>query len=137
MRAALLALLLITLSAAAQDRVTVAEVTSVYDADTFRANIAGWPAIVGERVPVRVKGIDAPEIRGKCRQEVERARAAKQATVAALRAAREIELRDLERDKYFRLLATVWIDGRSLGEELIASGHAVRWAGRRHDGWCR
>jgi endonuclease YncB( thermonuclease family) len=128
---------LITLPASAQDRATVAEVTSIYDGDTFRATIAGWPPIVGERMPVRVKGIDTPELRGKCRAETLKARKAKQATVAALRAARRIELRDIERDKYFRLLATVWLDGRSLGPDLIAAGHAVKWAGRRHDGWCR
>lgn len=132
----LLALFLPVASAIAQNRVLVSEITSIYDGDTFRANIEGWPPIIGERMPIRIKGIDTPELRGKCRQEAEGARLAKQATVTALREAGEIELRDIERDKYFRLLATVWIDGRNLGEELIAGGHAVRWAGRRHDGWC-
>lgn len=34
------------------------------DADTFRVDIDGWPDVVSKRVPVRVKGVDAPEIRG-------------------------------------------------------------------------
>jgi len=49
--------------------VRVSEVTSVYDADTFRVNIADWPAIIGERIPIRVHGIDAPEIKGQCEAE--------------------------------------------------------------------
>jgi len=49
----------------------VSEVTSIYDADTFRATIQGWPSIIGERIPIRVNGIDAPEIKGKCRAEIE------------------------------------------------------------------
>ena len=44
--------------------VLVKEITSIYDGDTFRANIEGWPPIVGERVPVRLMGIDTPELRG-------------------------------------------------------------------------
>lgn len=82
----LLALFLPVASAIAQNRVLVSEVTSIYDGDTFRANIEGWPPIIGERMPIRIKGIDTPELRGKCRQEAEGARLAKQATVTALRA---------------------------------------------------
>lgn len=43
--------------------VKVPEVVSIYDADTFRANIEGWPPIFGERVSIRGNGIDEPEIR--------------------------------------------------------------------------
>ena len=62
----LLLICLLSFSASAKDygNVTVSEVTSIYDADTFRVNIKGYPAIVGERVPVRVLGVDAPELRG-------------------------------------------------------------------------
>ena len=45
--------------------VTISEITSIYDADTFRVNIRDYPPIVGERVSIRVNGVDAPEIRGK------------------------------------------------------------------------
>ena len=64
--------------------VTVSVVTSIYDADTFRVNLEGYPPIVGERVPVRVLGVDAPELRGKCQSEKVKAREAKQFTVQAL-----------------------------------------------------
>ena len=49
--------------------IVIDEVTSIYDGDTFRANIRGYPSIVGERMPIRINGIDTPEMRGKCTKE--------------------------------------------------------------------
>lgn len=46
----------------------VSEVTSIYDGDTFRANIKGLHSLIGERISIRVAGIDTPEIRGKCKK---------------------------------------------------------------------
>ncbi|MHC3995732.1 thermonuclease family protein [Thiomicrolovo sp. ZZH C-3] len=117
---------------------TVAEVTSIYDGDTFRANIAGFPPIVGERMGVRVAGIDTAEMKGKCSQEKQLAREAKQFAVAMLRGGQHIELRHMKRGKYFRVVAEVYVDGRSLSDALIAKGLAVRYDGgkKTHD-WCR
>lgn len=111
--------------------------TSIYDADTFRANIVGWPAIVGELVPISVQGSDAPEFRGKCQEEKEKARLANQATVAMLRAGEAIELRNIRRDKYFRLLADVYVDVENLAEHLLPSGLAVKYGGGKKSSWCR
>lgn len=116
--------------------IVISSVTSIYDADTFRANIDHWPPIVGERVPIRVMGVDAPEIRGKCQKEKELARLAKQFTVDKLRDAKTIELRNVRRGKYFRLLADVYIDGNSLTQQLISSGHARPYNGGTREGWC-
>ncbi len=116
--------------------VTVSEITSIYDADTFRINIKGYPDVIGKHIPVRVLGIDAPELRGKCQSEKDKARAAKQFTVAILRNGNVIELRNIQRGKYFRLLADVYIDGRSLGQDLINSGHARTYNGGKRSGWC-
>ena len=94
MRLITLLLCLLSFTASAKDygSVTVKEVTSIYDADTFRVNIEGYPAIVGERIPIRVLGVDAPELRGKCQEEKDKAREAKQFTVAVLRSGKVIEL---------------------------------------------
>jgi micrococcal nuclease len=116
--------------------VTISEVTSIYDADTFRANIPGWPSVVGKRISIRVNGVDAPEIRGKCAREKAGARAAKQHTVAMLRGARSIELRNIRRGKYFRLLADVYTDGKNLAQSLIQAGLARPYHGGRRKGWC-
>jgi len=32
-------------------------------------NIASLPPIVGKNIPIRVNGVDTPEIRGKCQYE--------------------------------------------------------------------
>jgi len=116
--------------------VVVSEVTSIYDADTFRADIKGWPSVVGARMPIRVNGVDAPEIRGKCKEEKLAAREAKQFTVTMLRQAERIELRNIRRGKYFRLLADVYVDGKNLTTALIEAGHARPYNGGTREGWC-
>jgi len=116
--------------------IKVTEVTSIYDADTFRVNIAGWPGIVGKHMSIRVNGIDAPELRGKCKLEIANARSAKQATVELLRNATVIELRNMKRGKYFRIIADVYVDGISLGESLISRGLAVPYDGGKRRSWC-
>lgn len=115
--------------------VVVDEVTSIYDGDTFRVTIKGWPAVAGERVPVRLYGIDTPEMRDNRPRVRDLARKAKQFTVERLRAAKRIELRDLRRDKYFRLLAEVWVDGRSLGQLLLDAGLAKPYDGGKKSPW--
>ena len=116
--------------------VKVSKVTSVYDADTFRVNIDEWPDIIGHHMSVRVNGVDAPEMRGKCQSEKQAALKAKQFTVSALRGATEIELRSIKRGKYFRLIADVYVDNRNLSEMLIKNGLARPYRGGKRKGWC-
>ena len=138
MRIIILILCLLSFSIHAKDygNVTVSEVTSIYDADTFRVNIKGYPSIVGERIPIRVLGVDAPELRGKCESEKIKAREAKQFTVQALRSAKTIELRNIQCGKYFRILADVYVDDKNLADGLIKSGHARAYDGGQRLGWC-
>ena len=49
--------------------VIVSRVISVYDGDTFRVDIDSLPPIVGKNIPIRLNGVDTPEIRGKCKYE--------------------------------------------------------------------
>lgn len=110
--------------------------TSIYDGDTFRADIAGWPPIIGERVPIRLRGADTPEMRGECETEKQAARRAKQFTVAGLRGARSITLENIGRGKYFRIVAEVEIDGREFSQQLIVTDLARPYNGERRAGWC-
>ena len=87
-----LALFSLSVQAASYGNATVKQVTSVYDADTFRVDIEGWPDIIGNRVPIRVNGVDAPELKGKCDFEKKAARVAKQYTVELLSGGKVIEL---------------------------------------------
>ena len=132
----LLYLLSFTASAKEYGYTRVSEVVSIYDADTFRVNLKGYPPIIGERIPVRVLGVDTPEIRGKCESEKVMARQAKQFTVQALRSAETIELRNTQRGKYFRILADVYIDGKNLADSLIKAGHARGYDGGKRLSWC-
>lgn len=117
--------------------VRVSEISTVYDGDTFYINIHDWPPIVGNHIAVRVKGIDTPEIKGKCTQEIQQARKAKQFTVAFLRNAKVVVLKNMARDKYFRINADVYADGKNLAEALSASGLAVEYEGKKKRSWCR
>lgn len=113
----------------------VAEITSIYDGDTFRCNISGYPAIIGERIPVRINGIDTPEVTDSRKLIKQLARLAKQHTVQRLREGRKIELRNMKRGKYFRIVADVYVDGQNLGQELIQKGLAKPYDGGKKPTW--
>lgn len=130
----ILALLVPGLAAAAGKDKEV-KVVSVYDADTFRMNVWYWPAIIGKNMPVRVNGIDAPEIRGKCQAEKLKAQAAKRFTVKFLKGGK-VKLKNIKRGKYFRIIADVEVNGQNLGFELIKAGHARPYTGGKRKGWC-
>lgn len=135
----LLCLLLASSSWAADSpsfgNVRIDEVTSIYDGDTFRVNIHAWPAVVGQRVPVRLYGIDTPEMGDQRPRVRELARRAKQFSVEQLRRGKKIELRQIRRDKYFRLLAEVWVDDRNLGTLLLNAGLAKAYDGGTKSSW--
>jgi len=40
---------------------TVSEIRSIYDGDTFKAHIANLHPIIGQSVSIRVNGVDTPE----------------------------------------------------------------------------
>src|SRR6187402_2178366 len=115
--------------------ITVSEVGTVYDGDTFSVSIEGWPAIVGQHIGVRVNGVDTPEMRGQCEREVRLARQAKQFTVSFLRNAKAIQLKNLARDKYFRIVADVYVDGKSLSQELIKNDLGYQYFGATKQSW--
>lgn len=115
----------------------VDQVVSIYDGDTFRVDIAGWPDVIGKRVPIRLNGVDTPEIRGKCEAEKKLARTAKMFTVEKLRSAKTIELKNIQRGKYFRIVADTYVDGISLGDLLIKNHLAKPYDGKSsRKSWC-
>lgn len=116
---------------------TVSKVTSIYDGDTFRADIKGYPPIVGKRMSIRIRGIDTPEIKSHCKKEKLLARSAKKLTVLLLRGAKHIELKNIKRGKYFRLIADVYVDNTSIADELMKKGYAVKYSGGHKINWCK
>ena len=117
--------------------IIIDKVTSIYDGDTFRVNIDSYPIIIGQKMAIRVNGIDTPELRTKCKKEKLLARKAKKLTVSTLRGAKTIELRNLQRGKYFRIVADVYVDDKSLGDILIRNNLAVKYdGGTKVKNWC-
>jgi endonuclease YncB( thermonuclease family) len=117
--------------------VTVSEVISVYDGDTFRVNIDSLPPIVGKNIAIRVNGVDTPEIRGKCQYEKDLALEARDFVRSKLANAKEIKLTNLQRGKYFRVVANVVVDGVSLERELLDNKLAYEYDGGKKSSWCR
>ena len=116
--------------------VTVSKVISVYDGDTFRVDINSLPPIVGKNIPIRVNGVDTPEIRGKCQYEKNLALKARDFVRDKLSNAKEIKLTNLQRGKYFRVVANVLVDGVSLEQELLDNKLAYRYDGGKKLSWC-
>ncbi|MBT7274984.1 MAG: thermonuclease family protein [Woeseiaceae bacterium] len=120
----------------AQEAVVINEVINVYDGDTFRVNIDEFPPIIGENIAIRILGIDTPEIKGNCQQERQLAIKARDFTRKYLNSGSVISLTDLKRDKYFRILANVYIDGKNLGDALLMQNLAVVYLGKKKFNWC-
>jgi len=117
--------------------VTVSKVISVYDGDTFRVNIDSLPPIVGKNIAIRVNGVDTPEIRGKCQYEKNLALKARDFVRNKLANAKEIKLTNLQRGKYFRVVANVLVDGVSLEQELLDNKLAYEYSGGKKLSWCK
>jgi micrococcal nuclease len=108
-----------------------------YDGDTITFNLPNLHPIIGEKISIRVNGIDTPEIRGKCEKEKYDAKQAKEMVADILKDAEQIILRNMERGKYFRIAADVIVDGESLGDMLVEAGMAIRYdGGKKSKNWC-
>ena len=95
------------------------DVASIYDGDTFKINLNCSLAVYCEKVPVRVRGVDCPEIKGKTKKEKALAQKAKAFTKNFLQRT-PVSLANCTRDKYFRLLCDVTNGaGQNLAQELI------------------
>ncbi len=110
-----------------------------YDADTITFNIPNIHPLIGEKISIRVVGVDTPEIKTKNRCEKEKAINARDAVKKLLSNAKEIKLTHIQRGKYFRVVADVIYDGKSLSEYLLKNGHAYHYRGgkKKKMNWCK
>jgi micrococcal nuclease len=112
-----------------------AQVESVYDGDTFHARVTVWPGVLVE-TSVRIRGIDTPEIKGKCDAERPAAGRARD-RLRALLATGVVTLRDIRPDKYGgRVDADVMVADTSVAAILVPEGLARRYEGGRRGSWC-
>ncbi len=110
-----------------------------YDGDTCRFDIPSFSPLLGKNIAVRLRGVDTPEIRGKCPYEKQLAKKAKQFVISKLQNAKTVELRSLSRGKYFRIVADIYVDQdkTSLSQQLLAKKLAYPYFGKKKQSWCK
>ena len=114
----------------------LAKVINVYDGDTIEVMANVWP---GHQINVRVRirGIDAPEMRAKCAVERFAAHNARD-RLRKFIAGQPVLLTNIKGGKYFgRVLANVKTHaGYNVKSMLLASGLVRPYRGKRRSGWC-
>jgi len=109
-----------------------------YDADTITFDIPNVHPLIGKHISVRVRHVDTPEIKGKLPCEKEAARTAKRLIENLLKNATRIDLENAGKDKYFRILADVVVDGKPLKDTLLKNNLAYSYEGKTKQSlnWC-
>ncbi len=134
-----LVLSLIAAPALASDpfrRPVQATVLDVLDGDTFLAEALVWPGHT-VKVNVRVRGIDAPEMKARC--ETERAAAEEaQRSLASLLGNAPVSISNISGAKYYgRVLADVTAASGDAVAEVMLRRKLVRpYDGGRRKSWC-
>jgi endonuclease YncB( thermonuclease family) len=98
--------------------------------------------LFGHNIPIRVEGIDTPEIKGKCQKEKDLAYEARDLVRALLNNAQTITLSIDDnpkevRGKYFRIVGRLIADGVDIADLLIERQLAVLYdGGTKTKDWC-
>ena len=92
--------------------------------------------IIGQNIPIRLRGVDTPEILGKCDEEKALAIKARDFVRDLLANAESIILQNIGRDDFFRILADVSADGVDLSRTLIQNKLGRPYDGRKKESWC-
>ena len=102
------------------------KVVKVYDGDTITIAV-----IIGEKpykFSTRLNGIDTPEIRGKTVSEKAKAIEARDFLKGKI-FDKMVKLKNIEYDKYGRLLADIFHEERNISQMMIDNGYAVAYGG--------
>ena len=118
--------------------VTSGKVIKVYDGDTItiasRLPFTNSPIY---KFPVRLLGIDCPEIKGSTETEKNLAKSARDALSSRING-KMVILKNVSTEKYGRLLADVYIDGENMNQWMLNNNYAVKYDGgtkSRPDNW--
>ena len=105
------------------------KVIKVYDGDTITiASKMPYDNSPLYRFRVRLNGIDTPEIKGKNPDEKNVAKLAKE-FVSSLVLHKTVTLENIQNDKYGRILADVYFEGKHINTLLINERLAVKYDG--------
>lgn len=136
-----LVILLIPATASAEPRTFGdfhgAQYVSNYDGNSITLNLNWVHQLIGDEINVQVYGVDIPEIKGKCEAEEALADEARIWVMFLLMEAENISLMNMQRGKYFRIVADVVADGINIKDSLIENGLGVAYYGEKDSkNWC-
>ena len=109
-----------------------------YDGDTCYAELANAPSEL-KFVRIRIRGIDTPEIKGKCEKERKLAKEAKRFLNKLIMESHLITLRNLNWGKYGgRIIADLYIDNTNYLVYLKGKDFYVPYSGgKKLNIWCK
>ena len=108
------------------------KVIKVYDGDTITVGTILLDK--SYRFSVRLRGIDTPEMKGG--SATEKTLAIKARDELSKRILNKIvHLKNLETEKYGRILADVYLEEECMNEWLIQEGHAKKYDGGHKEAW--
>lgn len=112
------------------------DVVRTIDGDTFEARVHVSPDL-NLTTRVRLRGIDAPELKASCPQELQMAEAATGA-LRALLGEGDVTIFNIGPDKYSGRVVADAATRRTgnVSTAMIAAGHARRNGGGHRNGWC-
>jgi endonuclease YncB( thermonuclease family) len=112
------------------------DVIRTVDGDTFEARVHLEPGL-DLKARVRLRGIDAPELKASCPEELQMAEAAS-AALRGLLGEGNVAIFNIGPDKYSgRVVADVATKNTaSVSAALLAAGHARSYGGGHRSGWC-
>lgn len=115
------------------------KVKRVYDGDTIFVDLNCSEELFCKNIGVRLLGIDTPEIRTKDECEKKKALEAKKYVEDKINNAKEIDIINPTKGKYFRIVGDVVLDGQSLSQDLIKNDLAVSYDGGKKEkiNWCK
>lgn len=110
-------------------------VVSVHDGDTMTVSIPGVPPLLGNTIPIRVRGIDTPEMHDARPNIQVIAVQARDLVRGWCPVGSPVELHDVGRGKYFRIVATPICGDLDVAKELLKVGLAHVYDGGTKQPW--
>lgn len=138
MRKLVSALLLLTVATTAVANPYPWKVTRAVDGDTVEVQVDWLPVELGDKLKIRIFGVDTPEkgARAKCPAEAMLGGRASEFTKKFIKG-KKVLVEIKEWDKFGgRVLGDVNVDGKSLRAELIKNGYAREYFGDAKKSWC-
>lgn len=108
------------------------KVIKVYDGDSITIAAQPYDNYPMYRFSVRLNGIDTPELRTSSENEKKHAKIARDALHDKI-FDKIVTLKNVESEKYGRLLADVYLEDENINQWLISSNYAIQYDGGKKE----